>query len=192
MTDEVAQRRELIAQLFGAFGRTPKEHEYAGYEASLKLMPTPSLARVVSTWLEQIGDATDPDDLRVPTAAKLWALRRKLKRLPDPPPLELRGAPAQAQDGWDLNANTLLLNYLTVGLVQQVIHGMKATRDAGRYAPPAHTAVMVKWKNAWARDMREDRELYDGKLDGKIAWTDCMAKAEAEIDALISAERAAA
>jgi hypothetical protein len=192
MTDEVAMRRELIAQLFGAFGRTPKEHEFAGYEASLKLMPTPSLARVVTTWLEQIGDATDPEDLRVPSAAKLWALRRKLKRLPNPPALELHGAPAQKQDAWVSAANTLLLNYLTMGLVQKAIHGQKPTRDAGRYAPPAHTAVMVQWKNIWARDMREDRELYDGKLDGKLVWADCMARAEAEIDALLLAEVAAA
>jgi hypothetical protein len=192
MTDEVAMRRELIAQLFGAFGRTPKEHEYTGYEASLKLMPTPSLARVITTWLEQIGDATDPEDLRVPTAAKLWALRRKLKKLPGPPPLELHGAPEQKQDGWDLNANTLLLNYLTMGLVQSACYGQKPTRDAGRYAPPERTAVMVKWKNVWARDMREDRELYSGKLDGKAAWLACIAKAEAEIDVMIATERAAA
>jgi hypothetical protein len=192
MTDEVAARRELIAQLFGAFGRTPKEHEFTGYEAGLKLMPTPSLARVVTIWLEQIGDATDPEDLRVPSAAKLWALRRKIKKLPNPPALELHGAPAQKQDAWVSAANTLLLNYLTMGLVQKAIHGQKPTRDAGRYAPPAHTAVMVQWKNIWARDMREDRELYDGKLDGKLVWADCMARAEAEIDALLLAEVAAA
>jgi hypothetical protein len=210
LTPDQVERRNLIAQLFGAFGRTPKEHEFSGYETSLKLMPTASLARVVSTWLEQIGDATDPEDLRVPTAAKLWALRRKLKKLPEPrPALELHGAPAQAQDAWDTAANSHLLNYITRGLVEKTIHGIKAARDANCYAPDsrfdaakrcavpgpetiARTAILTKWKNVWARDMREDRELYDGKLDGKRAWADCMAKAEAEIDALIAAERAAA
>jgi hypothetical protein len=193
MTDEVAMRRELIAQLFGAFGRTPKEHEFTGYEASLKLMPTPSLARVVTTWLEQIGDATDPEDLRVPTAAKLWALRRKLKKLPGPPALELHGAPAQKQDAWVSAAQHAAAELPDAGARAEGDPRPEArTRCRPLRWPPSAHAVMVKWKNIWARDMREDRELYDGKLDGKRAWADCMAKAEAEIDALIAAERAAA
>jgi hypothetical protein len=202
-TDETLARRELIAQLFGAFGRTPTEANYAGYEATLKLMTTPMLARVVSSWLEKISEATDPEELRVPTAGKLWQLRRKLRALPTPP-LVLHGAPEVKQDAWDTAANSHLLNYITSGLVQSAVHGQKPARNANRYAPDSRfdsvnrcvipgdltrkiTAVLVKWKNAWARDMREDRELYDGKLEGKAFWQQCMASAEGEIDQLLRA-----
>jgi truncated hemoglobin YjbI len=192
LTPAQLERRELIAQLFGAFGRTPKEHEYTGYEAALRLMPTPILARVVSSWLEKIAEATEPEDLRVPTAGKLWQLKRKLRALPTPAPLTLHGAPPQKLDGWDTNANLFLLNYVTRGLVEQVVHDRTPTRNASRYAPAAHTAVLTKWKSIWARDMREDRELYEGQRDGKAYWLECMRLAEAEIDALIAAEQAAA
>lgn len=195
LTQSQLERRDLIAQLFGAFGRTPKEHEFTGYEAALKLMSTPILARVVSSWLEKISEATEPEDLRVPTAGKLWQLKRKLRALPTAPPLTLHGAPEQKPDGWATNANLLLLAYFD---------GKRNAGVMARYAPDspnppnpgpltrARTAVLVKWKNVWARDMREDRELYDGKLEGRAFWADCMARAEAELDEMIGLERAAA
>ena len=198
-TDETQARRDLIAQLFGAFGRTPTEANYSGYEAGLKLMNTQTLARVVSTWLEKIAEATSPEELRVPTAGKLWEIRRKLRKLPDPRPLELAPPPGAEQDGWDRNANTLLMLYLWQ---------KHAPKGVTRYSPDSHyddktrqvvagpqtaerSAILVKFKNAWARDMREDREEH-GKLDGKQHWADCMALAEAELDRYIASQAKAA
>lgn len=193
MTEPVndqAERRALIAQLFGAFGKTPSESQYTGYEAALKLMTTPRLARVVSTWLEGIADATDPQDLRVPTAGRLWEIARKLKRLPPAPRvLELKASEPKFLP-FDEGANTLLLNYVTLGLVQKAIHGQAPSRDAARYAPPAHTAILVRWKNLWAQEMRADREK-GGNLDGKKLWAEHMECAEDEISRLIASQAAA-
>jgi hypothetical protein len=189
---EQQERRELIAQLFGAFGRTPTEANFAGYEAGLKLMNTQTLARVVSTWLEKLSEATAPEELRVPTAGKLWEIRRKLRKLPDPRPLELTPPPGAALDGWDLNANLLLMQYLWAA------HGGKGVT---RYSPDSsydgklrigpqtseRTAIFVKWKNAWARDMRESRAEHR-PLDGRVTWTECMALAEAELDRYIASQ----
>lgn len=192
--DEQA-RRGLIGQIFAADrGKKASEESMAAYLHALRRMDTPRLARVV----ERILDAFEYGDVepyRIPQPGRIWQVAKELRlgATPKPaPPLELHGAPEQKGDGWDLNANTLLLNYLTLGLVQKSIYGEKGSRDASRYAPPAHTAIMVRWKLAWARDMREDRELYDGKRDGKPLWADYMARAEGEIDALIALEREAA
>lgn len=209
LTQDQRERRELIAQLFGAFGRTPTEANYAGYEAGLKLMQTPTLARVVGTWLEGLSELTDPSEARVPTAGKLWDLRRKLRKLPDPRPLELTPPPADKLDGWDVNANLLLLDYVTRGLLPKVV-GMRGVPmpDGARYAPDSsyvdknrcvsvgaqtveRTAILVKYKTAWAVDMREDRAEH-GNLDGKKHWADCMALAEAEIDRYLGKQREAA
>jgi hypothetical protein len=187
------ERRALIAQLFGAFGKTPSESQYSGYEAALKLMTTPRLARVVATWLEGIAEATDPQDLRVPTAGRLWELARKLRRLPEPP----RGLELKAEEPkllpFDTNANQLLLAY--------VWDAMRAGR-ADRYAPdpmiaaePAprtreRTAILVRWKNLWAAQMRAGVERGE-KPDGKALWAEHMACAEYEIARLITIEPAA-
>lgn len=198
-TDETQARRELIAQLFGAFGRTPTEANYSGYEAGLKLMNTQTLARVISTWLERLSEATAPEELRVPTAGKLWEIRRKLRKLPDPRPLELAPPPGSDLDGWDQNANQLLLQYLL---------DAHAPKRVTRYSPDSRydaklrhvvvgpqtterTAILVKFKNAWARDMREDR-ADGGKLEGKKHWVDCMALAEAELNRYLASQQASA
>lgn len=194
-TDETSQRRELIAQLFGAFGRTPTEANYAGYEAALKLMATPTLARVIGAWLEKISEATEPSELRVPTAGKLWELRRKLRRLPDPRPLELTPPPGARTDGWDQNANTLLAQYL---LTKHEPKGVTRYSPDSRYddrlrqvvtgpQTAERTAILVKWKNAWAVDMREARAEH-GPLEGKKHWIDCMALAEAELDRYLASQ----
>lgn len=202
-TDETQARRELIAQLFGAFGRTPTEAQYAGYEAGLKRMPTPSLARVVSTWLERIEEATEPAELRMPTPGKLWEHRRKLKALPTPFTLE-HSVDAPKLDDWGTAANLVLMQYVSGGLMAKTLKGAGTSpRDVSRYAPDSSydpknrcavagpltkivTAILVKWKDAWATDMREDR-AEGGSRDGKALWSEYMQLAEAEIDQQLKA-----
>lgn len=196
MTDETTARRALLAQLFAADrGKKLDDDTASAYLLALRHMDTPRMARVVERIL---GEAeTNPDEpYRVPQPGRIWRVAKDMRALPSAPPprdpLKLRGTPEHRLDGWDTNANLLLLNYLTLGLVQKAIHDQKATRNAARYASPAATAVMLKWRAAWARDMRDDRALYEGKLEGRRAWADCMASAEAEIDSLLAAERVAA
>jgi hypothetical protein len=191
--DETTARRTLIAQLFAADrGKKLDDDTASAYLLSLRRMDTPRLARVVEKILGELEEGA-VEVYRVPQPGRIWAVAREMRQLPSAPLRPFQLKPDEPEpDAWSSAANTLLLNYLTMGLVQKAIHGQKPMRDAGRYAHPARTAVMLKWRTAWADDMRDDRTHYDGKLDGKKAWLDCMAKAEAEIDALIASERAAA
>lgn len=193
--DEQA-RRDLIGQIFAADrGKRCSDESMAAYLLAVRRMDTPRLARVVERLLDGF-ERGDTEPYRVPQPGTLWRIAKELRlgtlQARTTPPLELHGAPEQKADGWELNANTLLLNYVTLGLVQQTVHNQKPSRDASRYAPPEHTAIMLTWKTAWARDMREDRELYDGKLEGKAFWLECMGRAEEHIDELIASARAAA
>lgn len=187
---DVDDRKTLIARLFGAAGKECRESVMDGYLEALKRMDTPRLFRVVDRVLDGIKDLTDPEDYKPPAPGALWKVARALRALPAPAPLELHGTRPQPQDQWDTAANTLLLNYVTAGLVEKAIRNSKPTRDASRYASHEATAVLLKWKSAWARDMREDRELYGGKLDGKLLWAQCMASAETEISGILRAEAA--
>lgn len=206
MTDETQIRVDLIRQMFAADrGKKPDDATLAAYQLALKRMDTTKLARVVEKLLGGF-ERGDSEHYRVPQPGALWRLARELRtgsvQTEKPtPPLELHGAPEQRLDGWDTNANLLLLAYLDgkrgAGVMARYapdsrIYGEACT--ALHVGPHTHerTAVLVKWKKLWARDMRENRELYDGKLDGKKAWADCMASAEREIDALVAAEQVAA
>lgn len=193
--ENLVARRSLLAQLFAAQSGRKLDDETAGaYLLALRRMDTPRLARVVERILGDIE--TDASPYRAPSVSRIWEVAREMRKLPNTsapaPTLELHGTPEVRHDPWETAGNTLLLNYITQGLVQRSIHGQKAARDAGRYAGAARTQIVVKWKQIWARDMREDRELYDCKLDGKKAWADAMACAERELDALIASERVAA
>lgn len=182
---ELAARRGLVAQLFAADrGKKLDDDTAAAYLLSLRRMDTPRLARVVERTLE--GLEHDADPYRVPSPSRIWQLAKELRlgstRTPQAPPSnDLNGMAEEVADGWEINANTLLLNYVTLGLVQQSAHGQKATRNADRYASSTATAILVRWKNAWASEMREDRALRGGKCDGRKLWTEYMAEAEREI-----------
>lgn len=191
MADDQETRAGLIRKLFGAANRTPSHDIIDGYLTTLKRMETASLARLVERILEDLEKAADSEPFRVPTAKELWVIRRGHTRLPSAP-----AAPELSPwkgDGWDVNANMLLLAYVTAA------HTGRAARMAPDSANPsnpgpltrARTAVFVKWKDAWARDMREDREA-GGTLDGKASWIACMASAEAELERLSASERVAA
>lgn len=205
-------RRGLIGQIFAADrGRKCSEESMAAYLLAVRKMDTPRLARVVERLLDGF-ERGDSEVYRVPQPGTLWRLAKELRlgvTRAAPPPLELHGVPEQKQDAWDTAANLLLLGYVTDGWPAKV-RGMRGVpmRDAGRYAPDSpydaqkrcvsigpvtkeRTAILVKWKNAWARDMREDRDLYEGKLDGKQSWAECMARAEGEIDAILAHQVAA-
>jgi hypothetical protein len=187
---DLDDRKALIQRLFGAANKHADEPRMDGYLESLRLMDTPRLLRVVDKILAGIAELTEPENYKPPTAGQIWKVARSMRRLPDPRPLELTPPPAAAMDGWEQNANLLLMQYLWAA---------HAGKGVTRYAPdspnPARpgpqtierTAILVKFKNAWARDMREDREE-GGKLDGKTHWIDCMALAEAELDRYIGSQ----
>jgi hypothetical protein len=204
-------RRELIAQLFAADrGRRADDATMGAYLLALKRMDTPRLARVVEKLLGGF-ERGDAEAYRVPQPGTLWRISREIRlgavpvhREPEPTANDGR-----VMDAWDTAANLLLLNYF--GEIMRDKRRDAAgnlLRPMSRYSPDspfnpktrqvdvgalakARTAVFVKWKDLWARDMREDREL-GGKLDGRKVWADCMSRAESELNALIASERRAA
>ena len=188
---EIDDRKRLIASLFGAANKHCDEARMDGYLDALKRMDTPRLMRAVEHILAGIEDLPEHEDYTPPSAGGIWKALKRMRALP--PPIELKANEPKFLV-FDTNANQLLMAY---------IWAAHAGKGVTRYAPDSPsprepgpltrecTAILVKWKNAWARDMREDRELYDGKLDGKTTWLQCMASAEAEIDALLAQQVAA-
>lgn len=103
------------------------------------------------------------------------------------------GAPDTfAGDAWDIRANRLLLAHITkrLSVAPRCYGPIKPfnfrLQSDGRYENPASpeqaaaTAVLVAYKCAWARDMRE----WEGSPTGeeqRLAWEDCMSRAETEI-----------
>lgn len=73
-------------------------------------------------------------------------------------------------DAWDQAANIHLLGYVTRALIE------KRTFD------PDQTRTLVRYKNAWAADMRE--QAINGSVPveaQKASWADFMKGAEAEL-----------
>lgn len=97
-------------------------------------------------------------------------------------------APEKHQlDGWDITSNNRFRKYITHRLM---------TQDPRAWGAPASTQqaectrIAVRYKNAWAQDMRESDEL--DQATGEVirasdelqdrAWIDCMRRAEADIE----------
>jgi hypothetical protein len=84
-------------------------------------------------------------------------------------------------DRWIPEANNHLLAYIF-----RTMH-----KDSRRYGDPKFpsdemkraTAILVRYKNAWAQDMREaqDAQREVNIAFQQSAWKDCMARAEGEI-----------
>lgn len=185
----------MLAALFGAHNRTVWDGAASGYWKGLSKMSLMQFERCVEKALEKLAHA-ERGVSKIPTVAELWDISRGIRSYERPVTTD---EPKWLGDDWDTAANLILLGYFD----RQKEHGrMERYAPDSPYSAKAHhvvvgpltkerTAIMVKWKNAWARDMREDRALYDGKLDGKKAWADCMALAEKELDALIAKSEAA-
>ncbi|HEV8246056.1 MAG TPA: hypothetical protein VGP93_09825 [Polyangiaceae bacterium] len=196
---DIDDRKKLIASLFGAANKPCDETRMDGYLEALRRMDTPRLMRVVTHVLDGIEHLPEHEDYKPPTAGGLWKILKKLRALPAPRPLELTPPPAAAIDGWDQNANLLLMQYLWAAHAPKGItryapddrYDEKARRTIPGPQTIERTKIMTKWKSAWATDMREDRAEH-GKLDGKKHWVDCMALAEAELDRYIASQQVAA
>jgi hypothetical protein len=177
---------ELLADLYGACGQNVKANIANGTWRGLKHMALSEFRAVVENSIETMR-FTERGAARPPTVAEIWDRHRehtKSRGIDADPP-----APKYAGDGWSVNANLLLLEHIR-----------RATRPAELdYAPdtqgnPVHVGphteaiakILAKWKNSWARDMREDREIYNGKREGASYWRECMKSADAEVAAYLA------
>ena len=78
--------------------------------------------------------------------------------------------PREEFDGWARCANRHLLAYVMRQASQRI------------YYAPDPTRILVKYKNAWAQDMRD--EAVNGEVlveRQKLTWSQCMERAETEI-----------
>lgn len=186
--DEKPQFMKLLSTLFGAHGKPLSESMINGYWKGLQKMSLTAFESVCDRAIDRLQYA-ERGVAKTPTVAELWEMKRcNLREAPvrvEPTEPEWKG------DAWDTAGNLALLAYLD---------RKKKAGEMDRYAPDSpydsgkrcvvvgeltkvRAAILTKWKNCWARDMREDRNIYDGKLDGKKAFFDCMSAAEKEIDA---------
>jgi len=189
---ERPQFLKSLAALFGAHGKTPGDGVISGYWKGLEKMSLMQFERCVEKAIEKLAHA-ERGVSKIPTVSELWDISRGIRSYERP--VAQMGEPQWKGDEWDTTANLLLLAYFDQ---------KKDRRLMDRYAPDSpycstrrhivvgpltksHTAIMVKWKDAWARDMREDRAA-GGTMDGKVAWFDCMSLAEVELDKLIALE----
>lgn len=183
---------ELLNALFGAHGRTVWDGAVSGYWKGLEKMSLMQFERSVEKAIDKLAHS-ERGVSKIPTVSELWDISRGIRAYETP---IQSTEPEWLGDGWDVNANLLLLAY---------IERKKDSREMDRYAPDSpyngrhvvvgpltksRTVILVKWKDIWARDMREDR-AEGGKLDGKKAWFDCMAQAEKELDRHIAEAEAA-
>lgn len=183
--EEKPQFLKILSTLFGAHGKPLSESMINGYWKGLQHMSLVAFERVCDQAIEKLQYA-ERGHAKTPTVAELWDLKRGFRGLPSAP---AEKEPEWVGDEWDIAANHLLLAYIAKA---------RDRKEADRYAPDSRydesrrcvvpgpitkhrTAILVKWKGLWARDMREDR-AEGGKLDGKKSWFDCMSLAEQEID----------
>lgn len=101
-------------------------------------------------------------------------------------------------DRWAEIANLRLLTYIRKQAAKGVHYCCPRTRLGlhSAMAPPtpeteALTACLVAWKNAWARDCREER-LPPDRATQERWWKDCMTRAEVEVAELRAKYAAAA
>jgi hypothetical protein len=79
-------------------------------------------------------------------------------------------APVSVTDGWGAAANSHLMAYVLA--------------HAKDFRPPhgvARTLILVRWKNEWARLMREADDADREVPAQKTLWAACMGQAEAEM-----------
>lgn len=101
-----------------------------------------------------------------------------------PPP------PQTVTDAWGAQANFHLLAY-----VQTRHRDFRGGMQYGGHPAPwltARTQILVRWKNEWARLMRESDESDRESAAQKSLWAACMSQAEDEIASTPAARQGAA
>jgi hypothetical protein len=186
---------KLLAQLFAALDKPLHDAKREGFWKALSQMGLAEFSRAIDLLLQELAE--DADKARVwhdrLTPSDVWSARRRLRA---------RGAASSGQVGpaekpwagdiWDIQANRLLLGYINDQARAAVHYCCEETRSGRRRASePSQesrdlTQVLVDYKNAWARDMREMAEHPGGvpKPTQLQSFMECMRRATIEVDAV--------
>jgi len=192
-SDRVEFKR-LLEALFGALNKPVTEGCENGFWKGLEKMSLPMFGRCVEFLLQELEQKETPRGFSV---SDVWAARRKLKA---PAQTYLHQQPESPEgwkgDRWDIQANMRLLEYLTKRLSRdprcygEVSRAIPWAADAVATAEQrACTRILVGYKGAWARDMREEPNATAEFRDD--CWRDCMMRAEAEIKTFLETSSAA-
>jgi hypothetical protein len=162
----------MLAELFAAIDKPLGEAKEGAFWKGLARMSLVDFARVSESLIAGLETRDAPKFF---TVSDIWAARRNLRARG--PESAAPGAGDNWQgDEWDVRANLHLLAYIraTLGANPRIWGAPNSDEQA------AATAVLVRFKRAWAQDMRE----WGGEVspeESYRAWHDCMRRAEAQI-----------
>lgn len=184
---QLSDRTDFEAQLASlcAGFNVPVGDRAEAYWRGLARMELRTFARIVEHCLGEDG----PE--KIPTTKQCWLHSKALRKNGADAPAEPK-RPPWTGDHWDVESNFRLLAHIRAS-------GKRYGPDAGysealreATAGPltrAYAAVLVRWKKAFAEDMRV--EAHPTPQIRAAAWRDCIGRADAEIDQLIAANTAA-
>jgi hypothetical protein len=155
----------LLAAICAVWDRPYTEARRTALRAAfVGKLPPAALARL----LEWASGEQAPE--RMPTISQLWSAYHGLRERARPRPA---AAVVPELDPWVRSANWHMLAVC----LRSVARRTKIS--------PEETAIIVRYKNAWAEDMREANEGGDVPVEvQQAAWKDCMARAWADIERL--------
>jgi hypothetical protein len=191
-TDDRAAFDSIIAEIFGALDKPLTEAKRDGFWKGLQAMSITDLARVRDLLLGELQHTETP---RTFSVSDIWSAKRRLRAKAPTEPLQPISDGWQG-DTWDTYANRLLLRHIQRQASHKVYYSDRDTQLGKRSATtPSEltrqmTAILVAYKAAWARDMREVAdERNEVPVDvQKEAWKDCMKRAEDKIQSLREAK----
>lgn len=187
--DDRAEFERHLAVLFAALDKPCTETKQEAFWKGCTSMTLVEFARCCEHMLSELKDGEPRRTLSVPD---LWAAKKRLRAASPVVQLEPKKDNWKG-DPWDIHANTRFMKYITTRLAAN----SRRWGDPNSREQKAATEVLLAYKHAWARDMREwDFDRVTGEVllpsasDQQSAWDECMARAEGEI-AMLSAKAAA-
>lgn len=189
---DLSRTAELWQRLGGLFGADALERKFgreipSEWRGIVERLPIPELERGMRR-LVYSGKAHVPT---LPEFVKLCKSVGDDAEFGGPKGAAALPPPAQTvTDAWGAQANLHLLGY-----VQKNHRDFRGGMPYGGHPLPwlvARTAILVRWKNEWARLMRESDEPDRESAAQKSLWAACMSQAEDEIERTPEAHRAAA
>ncbi|MFM2288833.1 MAG: hypothetical protein RL684_1976 [Pseudomonadota bacterium] len=156
----------------------------AAYWAGLSKMELATFARVVEHALGEDG----PD--KIPTTKQCWGIAKSFRNRFTPSAEPER--PAWSGDRWDVQANLKMLDHIRKRPRRYAPDsGYDANTRQVTAGPISHeiAALIVSFKRSFCEDMRQDNA---GNAQARLAWTDCLARMETEIDRVLARARVAA
>lgn len=184
-----------LRELFAGLDKPLYDPKVEAFWKALAHMSLLEFSRIVESMLQEMAEDADKarqwhDRL---TPGDVWMAKRRLRaRVARAIDEQTQPASIWSGDIWDVQANRLLLGYINDQARASVHYCCDETRSGRRRASePSQesrdlTQVLVDYKNAWARDMREMAEHPGGvpKQTQLQSFMECMRRATIEVDAV--------